>query len=222
VAAKAEPERRFHQLYDKVYRGDILAHAYCLSREAHGAAGVDGQTFEGIEAQGLEEWLTGLREALRTHTYRPEPVRRVLIPKPNGGERPLGIPTIRDRVVQTAAKLVLEPIFEADFADCAYGYRPKRSALDAVRSVHQSLQDGYTDVVDADVSKYLDASSYCTPVCCGAGKESRHRLWKLDSQAFSASLLDVNGVKLAALYTLQDGLAADAQSERGFEHRDVA
>ena len=160
VAAKAEPTRRFHQLYDKVCREDILAHAYRLARAAGGAPGVDGQTFEDIEAQGLEEWLVGLQEELRTRTYRPAPVRRVMIPKPGGGERPLGIPTIRDRVVQTAAKLVLEPIFEADFADCAYGYRPKRSAQDAVRTVHRSLLEGYTDVVDADLSKYFDPSSH--------------------------------------------------------------
>ena len=222
VAAKAEPTRRFHQLYDKMYREDILAHAYRLARSAGGAPGVDGQTFEDIEAQGLEEWLVALQEELRARTYRPQPVRRVMIPKPGGGERPLGIPTIRDRVAQTAAKLVLEPIFEADFVDCAYGFRPKRSAQEAVREVHRSLRDGYTEVVDADLSKYLDASSYCTPVCCSAGKESWHHFRKLDSQAFSAPLPDVHGLKLAALYTLQDSLAADAQSERGLEHRDVA
>src|SRR5206468_208618 len=105
---------------------------------------------------GVEVWLAGLREDLVSKAYRPDPVRRVMIPKPGGGERPLGIPTIRDRVVQTAAKLVLEPIFEADFEDSAYGYRPKRSAQDAVQVVHEALCDGYTDVVDADLSKYFD------------------------------------------------------------------
>jgi RNA-directed DNA polymerase len=156
--AKQEPAYRFYLLYDKVYRDDILRHAYHVSRAARGARtpGVDGVTFADIEAAGREEWLAGLEEALRTKTYRPAAVRRVLIPKPGGGDRPLGIPTVRDRVVQTAAKLVLEPIFEADFDDSAYGYRPKRSAAGAVRAVHEALCDGYTDVVDADLSKYFD------------------------------------------------------------------
>jgi len=156
VKAKQEPEFRFYQLYDKVYRDDILAHAYGLARANRGAPGVDATTFEDIEAQGLEKWLEGLKRELHDKTYKPSPVRRVMIPKPGGGERPLGIPTIRDRVVQTAAKLVLEPIFEADFEDCAYGYRPRRSAQDAVEEVHRLLCKGYTDVVDADLSKFFD------------------------------------------------------------------
>ena len=114
-------------------------------------------TFDQIETAGREQWLARLGKELRDKTYKPDPVRRVMIPKPGGnGERPLGIPTIRDRVAQTAAVLVLEPIFEADFLDEAYGYRPKRSAADAVKAVHQSLKEGYTDVVDADLSKYFD------------------------------------------------------------------
>ena len=132
LKAKAEPAYRFYLLYDKIYREDILAHAYELGKANQGAPGVDGRTFWGIETQGLAEWLAGIREELRTKMYQPQPVRRVMIPKPGGGERPLGIPTIRDRVVQTAAKLVLEPIFEADFDPNAYGYRPKRSAQDAM------------------------------------------------------------------------------------------
>jgi RNA-directed DNA polymerase len=159
--AKKEPGYRFYLLYDKIYRKDILAHAYALAKSNEGAPGVDGQTFWGIETVGLEGWLNGLQEELRTKTYRPQPVRRVKIPKPGGGERPLGIPTIRDRVVQTAAKLLLEPIFEADFDPNAYGYRPKRSAQDAIQRVHKLLCEGYTDVVDADLSKYLDTASYC-------------------------------------------------------------
>ncbi len=154
--AKVEPTYRFYLLYDKVYREDILAHAYRLARSNGGAPGVDKVRFEDIEASGLAEWLAGLRKELRTETYRPQPVRRVMIPKPGGGERPLGIPTIRDRVTQTAAKLVLEPIFEADLSSSAFGYRPRRSAQDAVEQVHQALCDGYTDVVDADLSKYFD------------------------------------------------------------------
>ncbi len=154
--AKEEPGYRFYLLYDKVYREDILEHAYRLSRSNKGAPGVDGMTFEDIEAGGLGEWLSGLRRQLRDKTYKPDAVRRVMIPKPGGGERPLGIPTIRDRVVQAAAKLVLEPIFEADFDDSAYGYRPGRSAQEAIQEVHATLCKGYTDVVDADLSKYFD------------------------------------------------------------------
>src|SRR5437667_990116 len=155
--AKAEPAFRFYVLYDKICREDILRHAYGLARVNAGAAGVDGVSFAQIEERGLEAWLAGLREDLVAKTYRPDPVRRVLIPKPDGGERPLGIPTIRDRVVQTAAKLVLEPIFEADFEDNAYGYRPARGAVDAVKEVHRHICRGYTDVVDADLSRYFDS-----------------------------------------------------------------
>ena len=144
-------------LYDKIYREDILAHAYRLARANAGAPGVDGVSFAQIEEEGLESWLAGLAEELVSKTYRPDPVRRVLIPKPDGGERPLGIPTIRDRVVQTAAKIVLEPIFEADFEDNTYGYRPQRGAVDAVKQVHQHICQGYTDVVDADLSGYFDS-----------------------------------------------------------------
>src|SRR6266852_5534148 len=154
--AKQEPDFRFYLLYDKIYREDVLQHAYALAKANQGAPGVDGQTFAAIELEGLERWMEGIRKELRDKTYRPQPVRRVLIPKPGGGERPLGIPTIRDRTVQTAAKLVLEPIFEADLEPEAYGYRPRRSAHDAIQKVHKLLCAGYTDVVDADLSKYFD------------------------------------------------------------------
>src|SRR6476469_3645874 len=154
--AKAEPTFRFYLLYDKICREDILLHAYRLARVNAGAPGVDGMTFAQIEKQGLEAWLAGLRMELVSKTYRPDPVRRAMIPKANGGERPLGIPTIRDRVIQTAAKIVIEPIFEADFEDNAYGYRPARGAVDAVKEVHRHLCRGYADVVDADLSKYFD------------------------------------------------------------------
>jgi RNA-directed DNA polymerase len=154
--AKAEPDYRFYLLYDKICRGDILEHAYLLARANGGAPGVDGMTFAKIEESSRTEWLAGLRKDLTEKTYRPAPVRRVMIPKPGGGERPLGIPTIRDRVAQTAAKLVLEPIFEADFEDAAYGYRPRRSGVGAVKEVNRLIREGYTDVVDADLSKYFD------------------------------------------------------------------
>src|ERR1700687_268452 len=166
--AKEEPSYRFYLLYDKMYREDILAHAYALAKSNQGAPGVDRQSFWGIESQGLEEWLRGIREDLRAKTYQPQAVRRVMIPKPGGGERPLGIPTIRDRVVQTAAKLLLEAIFEADFDPNAYGYRPKRSAQDALQKVHKLLCEGYTDVVDADLSKYFDTIPHSELMQCVA------------------------------------------------------
>jgi RNA-directed DNA polymerase len=166
--AKEEPNYRFYLLYDKMYREDILAHAFALAKSNQGAPGVDGQSFQGIESQGLEEWLNGIREDLRAKTYQPLPVLRVKIPKPGGGERPLGIPTIRDRVVQTAAKLLLEPIFEADFDPDAYGYRPKRSAQEAIQKVHKLLCEGYTDVVDADLSKYFDTIPHSELMQCVA------------------------------------------------------
>jgi RNA-directed DNA polymerase len=166
--AKEESNYRFYLLYDKMYREDILTYAYKLVKANHGAPGVDGQNFQDIESQGLVEWLDGIRKDLRATTYKPQPVRRVMIPKPGGGERPLGIPTIRDRVVQTAAKLLLEPIFEADLEPSAYGYRPKRSAQDAIQEVSKLLCDGYTDVVDADLSKYFDTIPHWELLQCVA------------------------------------------------------
>lgn len=155
--AKREPRARFHFLYDKVWRSDVLVHAYKSNRANGGAAGVDGQTFATIKAYGVGRWLAELQEELRNETYKPKPVRRVMIPKPGGvGERPLGIPTIRDRVVQMAVKLVTEPIFEADFDEAAYGYRPRRSAEQAVRRVHEAVRQHHTEVIDADLSKYFD------------------------------------------------------------------
>ena len=176
--AKAEPAYRFYLLYDKICREDILQHAYELARANAGAPGVDGVTFAAIEKEGLKEWLAGVRKELTEKTYRPAPVRRVMIPKPGGGERPLGIPTIRDRVVQTAAKLVLEPIFEADFEDAAYGYRPRRSGIDAVKEVHRLVRRGYTDVVDADLSKYFDTIPHADLLKSVARRVvDRHVLW---------------------------------------------
>jgi RNA-directed DNA polymerase len=132
--AKASPNQRFHALYDKVYRWDVLAYAYDCCRANGGAAGVDGQTFADIEKCGRRFWLDELAKELKEKTYRPSPVRRVWIPKPDGKKRPLGIPTIKDRVAQTAAMLVLEPIFEADLQPEQHAYRPNRSGLDAVNS----------------------------------------------------------------------------------------
>jgi retron-type reverse transcriptase len=155
--AKQEPACRFHALYDKVYRADILGHAYALVRASKGSAGIDGVTFAAIEEkEGAAAFIAELEEALRNKTYKPDSVKRVLIPKNDGSQRPLGIPTIRDRVAQMAVKLVIEPIFEADFCETSYGFRPRKSAHDAVDAVTYGLNTGFTEVIDADLSKYFD------------------------------------------------------------------
>lgn len=155
--AKREAGLRFYSLYDKVHRGDVLAHAYALCRANKGAAGPDGVTFEDIEQSGGPgPMLARLAEELKTKQYKPGPVRRVYIPKANGGERPLGIPDISDRVVAMAVKLVLEPIFEADFDADSYGFRPGRDAHQALAAIRESIADGMVWLVDADVSKCFD------------------------------------------------------------------
>jgi len=155
--AKRDPGLRFYSLYDKVYRGDVLAHAYALSRANKGAAGPDGVTFEGIEESGGPgPMLARLAEELKTKQYQPGPVRRVYITKANGGERPLGIPDICDRVVAMAVKLVLEPIFEADFDADSYGFRPGRDTHQALAAIRESVAGGMEWIVDADVSRCFD------------------------------------------------------------------
>lgn len=153
--AKAEAGYRFYALYDKISRDDILAHAYAQCRSNKGAPGVDGQDFADVEAYGVERWLGELALALREETYRPDPIRRVFIPKANGKLRPLGISTLRDRVCMTAAMLALDPIFEADLPPEQYAYRPGRNAQQAVVEVEERLHRGHTDVVDADLADYF-------------------------------------------------------------------
>jgi len=155
--AKGSPSFRFYALYDKVYRQDVLAFAYDCCKANKGAAGVDDQKFEDIEEYGVRRWLDELAQELKSRTYQPQAVRRVMIDKPGGGKRPLGIPAIKDRVAETAAVLVLEPIFEADLQPEQYAYRPDRSALDAVRHVHRLLNTGHGQIVDADLSGYFDS-----------------------------------------------------------------
>jgi len=157
--AKQEPKFRFYVLYDRIFRRDVLTSAYRISRAKKGASGVDGVTFEQIEASagGVEGFVDEIHESLKRKRYRPSAVRRVYIPKPDGGQRPLGIPTIRDRVTQTAMLLIIEPIFEADFMDCSYGFRPGRSAHDALSKVRKYLKRGLTEVYDADLKGYFDS-----------------------------------------------------------------
>ena len=156
--AKQEPAYRFYALYATLYRADILSHAWRLVRANKGSPGVDGISFEAIEnGEGIETLLQELAQSLKDKTYQAQPVRRVMIPKADGSLRPLGIPTIRDRVAQMAVKLIIEPIFEADFCTNSYGFRPKKSAHDAVDNIANTLWAGYTQVIDADLSKYFDS-----------------------------------------------------------------
>jgi group II intron reverse transcriptase/maturase len=155
--------------YAWVARGSGVSHAYRLVRANKGSAGVDGVTFGAIEdAEGETAFLAELQEALKSQSYAPSPVRRVMIPKADGRKRPLGIPTIRDRVAQMAVKLVIEPIFEANFCDSSYGFRPKKSAHDAVNDIGYALNCGYTNVIDADVSKYFDSIPHAKLMAVGS------------------------------------------------------
>jgi RNA-directed DNA polymerase len=168
LKAKQEPEFRFYSLYGLILRLDVLEVAWRIARSRHGAAGVDGVTIEMIEAseEGIDGFLKRILESLRTKTYRPSRVRRVYIPKPNGGQRPLGIPVIRDRVVETAVLLVMEPIFEADFLDCSFGFRPERSAHDALGEIKKNLQEGRTAIYDADLKSYFDTIPHDNLMAC--------------------------------------------------------
>ena len=161
LAAKKSRTRRFHQLYDKVYRMDILRDAWETVKRNKGSAGADGVSIHEIVAQDEDKYLETLRELLKdTHKYHPQRIRRVYIPKASGGQRPLGIPAVRDRIVQAATKTLLEPIFEADFLDCSFGFRPGRSAHDALREIWVYTNRDYRYVLDADIKGYFDSINH--------------------------------------------------------------
>ena len=203
LTAKKCSSRRFHALYDKVYRDDVLYEAWKRVKANQGSSGVDGITIEDVEAGGINRYLTGIQSELKSGTYRPLPVRRVMIPKPDGSQRPLGIPCVKDRIVQMATKIAIEPVFEADFKDCSYGFRPKRSAKQALEIVRKACNNKGYYVVDADIEKFFDNVNQDKLMTLIELRISDRRILKLIKQWLKSGILYGNILEISELGTSQ-------------------